>query len=64
MTSASVGRESWVDRAVDRSAAVQRSRTRIAKQVGVMLDAARRLIREKDDFTTQDLVLLNQRNPE
>jgi TetR/AcrR family transcriptional regulator len=49
--------ESWVERAVDRSAAVQRSRTRIANQVGVMLDAARRLIREKDDFTTQDLVL-------
>ena len=57
MTSASVGRESWVERAVDRSAAVQRSRTRIAKQVRVMLDAARRLIREKDDFTTQDLVV-------
>ena len=57
MTSASVGRESWVERAVDRSAAVQRSRTRIAKQVRVMLDAARLLIREKDDFTTQDLVI-------
>ena len=57
MTSASVGRESWVERAVDRSAAVQRSRTRIAKQVRVMLDAARRLIREKDDFTTQDLII-------
>jgi TetR/AcrR family transcriptional regulator len=57
MTSASVGRESWIERAVDRSAAVQRSRTRIAKQVRVMLDAARRLIREKDDFTTQDLVV-------
>jgi TetR/AcrR family transcriptional regulator len=49
--------ESWVERAVDRSAAVQRSRTRIANQVRVMLDAARRLIREKDDFTTQDLVI-------
>jgi TetR/AcrR family transcriptional regulator len=57
MTSASVGRESWVERAVDRSAAVQRSRTRIAKQVRVMLDASRRLIREKDDFTTQELVV-------
>ncbi|GFG95427.1 hypothetical protein MTIM_13060 [Mycobacterium timonense] len=48
--------ESWVERAVDRSAAVQRSRTRIANQVRLMLDAARRLIQEKDDFTTQELV--------
>ena len=48
--------ESWVERAVDRSAAVQRSRTRIANQVRLMLDAARRLIGEKDDFTTQELV--------
>lgn len=48
--------ESWVERAVDRSAAVQRSRTRIANQVRLMLDAARRLIREKEDFTTQELV--------
>ena len=48
--------ESWVERAVDRSAAVQRSRTRIANQVRLMLDAARRLIRDKDDFTTQELV--------
>jgi TetR/AcrR family transcriptional regulator len=49
--------DSWVERAVDRSAAVQRSRTRIANQVRLMLDAARRLIRDKDDFTTQDLVV-------
>jgi AcrR family transcriptional regulator len=48
--------ESWVERAVDRSAAVQRSRTRIANQVRVMLDAARRLIEDKGDFTTHDLV--------
>ena len=48
--------ESWVERAVDRSAAVQRSRSRIANQVRLMLDAARRLIGEKDDFTTQELV--------
>lgn len=48
--------ESWVERAVDRSAAVQRSRTRIANQVRLMLDAAQRLIRDKGDFTTQDLV--------
>jgi AcrR family transcriptional regulator len=45
-----------VERAVDRSAAVQRSRTRIANQVKLMLDAAQRLIRDKGDFTTQDLV--------
>ncbi len=57
MTSASVGRESWVERAVDRSVAVQRSRTRIARQVRVMLDAARRLVSVKEDFTTQELVI-------
>ena len=57
MTGASVPSESWVERAVERSAAVQRSRSRIANQVRLMLDAARRLIRDQDgDFTTQDLV--------
>ncbi len=57
MTSASISPVSWVDRAVERSAAVQRSRTRIAEQVRVMLDAARTLIAAKgDEFTTQDLV--------
>jgi TetR/AcrR family transcriptional regulator len=45
------------ERAAQRSAAVQRSRTRIANQVRLMLDAALRLIREKGDaFTTQELV--------
>lgn len=45
------------ERAAERSAAVQRSRTRIATQVRSMLDAALRLIREKgDSFTTQELV--------
>ncbi len=45
------------ERAAARSAAVQRSRTRIANQVRLMLDAALRLIREKgDNFTTQELV--------
>ena len=44
------------ERAAERSAAVQRSRARIANQVRVMLDAALRLIREKgDSFTTQEL---------
>lgn len=48
---------SWVDRAVDRSAAAQRSKVRIAAQVRQMLDAARRLIAVKgDEFTTQELV--------
>jgi AcrR family transcriptional regulator len=47
---------SWVERAVERSAAVQRSRQRIADQVRQMLDAARRLIAAKgDEFTTQEL---------
>jgi AcrR family transcriptional regulator len=45
-----------VERAVERSAAVQRSRERIAAQVRQMLDAARTLIDTKgDDFTTQEL---------
>ncbi|RWA21276.1 hypothetical protein MELE44368_16265 [Mycolicibacterium elephantis DSM 44368] len=49
--------ETWVERAVERSAAVQRSRVRIAQHVGQMLDAARRLIATKgDQFTTQELV--------
>ena len=57
MTDTSAPSESWVERAVERSAAVQRSRSRVASQVKLMLDAARRLIRTKDgDFTTQELV--------
>jgi AcrR family transcriptional regulator len=57
MTDTGVPSESWVERAVERSAAVQRSRSRIANQVRLMLDAARRLISENGgDFTTQDLV--------
>jgi TetR/AcrR family transcriptional regulator len=45
-----------VERAVERSAAVQRSRERIAQQVRQMLDAARTLIATKgDEFTTQEL---------
>lgn len=56
MTTASISPVSWVERAVERSAAVQRSRTRIAEQVRSMLDAARRLIQDKgDEFTTQEL---------
>jgi TetR/AcrR family transcriptional regulator len=58
MTSASISSMSRAEeRAAERSAAVQRSRTRIANQVRSMLDAALRLIREKGDtFTTQELV--------
>lgn len=57
MTTAGVPSESIVERAVERSAAVQRSRLRIAQQVRQMLDAARRLIAAKgDEFTTQELV--------
>jgi TetR/AcrR family transcriptional regulator len=56
MTSTSVPSGEWVERAVQRSAAVQRSRLRIAKQVRQMLDAAGRLIASKgDEFTTQEL---------
>lgn len=47
---------SWVERAVDRSAAVQRSRVRIAVQVRQLLTAARTLVERKgDEFTTQEL---------
>jgi TetR/AcrR family transcriptional regulator len=57
MTDVSASSEPWVERAVERSAAVQRSRSRIANQVKLMLDAAHRLIRDEGgDFTTQDLV--------
>src|SRR5262245_38730110 len=56
MTTAGVPSESWVERAVERSAAVQRSRVRIAQQVRRMLDAARTLVGAKgDEFTTQEL---------
>ncbi len=57
MTSASSS-SAWVERAVERSAAVQRSRSRIAVQVRQMLDAARLLVEEKgDEFTTQELAV-------
>jgi AcrR family transcriptional regulator len=57
MTSAS-NSSAWLERAVERSAAVQRSRSRIAVQMRQMLDAARTLIEEKgDEFTTQELAV-------
>ena len=50
MTPASMASVSRAEeRAAQRSAAVQRSRTRIANQVRLMLDAALRLIQEKGD---------------
>jgi TetR/AcrR family transcriptional regulator len=56
VTTAGLPSEEWVDRAVERSAAVQRSRVRIAQQMRQMLDAARRLIATNDgEFTTQEL---------
>jgi len=56
MTSADAHSSAWVQRAVERSAAVQRSRSRIAEQMRQMLDAAGSLIEEKgDEFTTQEL---------
>jgi AcrR family transcriptional regulator len=57
MTTDDASAVTWVERAVERSAAVQRSRLRIANQVAQMLDAARKLINVKgDEFTTQELV--------
>lgn len=56
MTEASVPPSAWVNRAVERSAAVQRSQLRVAQQVRQILGAARVLIGERgDEFTTQDL---------
>ena len=56
MTNAGLPPREWVERAVERSAAVRRSRLRIAQQVRQLLDAARRLIDSKgDEFTTQEL---------
>jgi TetR/AcrR family transcriptional regulator len=47
---------SWADRAADRSPIVRRSRTRSVQQAKVIVDAARRLIREQGELTTQTLV--------
>jgi len=48
---------SWTERAADRSPSVQRSRSKSVRQAKVIVDAARRLIREQgDSFTTQELV--------
>jgi TetR/AcrR family transcriptional regulator len=47
----------WLERAAERSPAVERTRIRSAKHVGMILGAARKLVAEKGDaFTTQELV--------
>lgn len=48
---------SWAEeRAIERSTAVQRSRSRVENQIRAILDAARRLVEAKgDSFTTQEL---------
>jgi AcrR family transcriptional regulator len=46
----------WVERAADRSPAVQRSRNRGMQQAKVIVDAARRLMANGSTFTTQELV--------
>ncbi len=56
MTEASVPPPVWVNRAVERSAAVRRSQLRVAQQVRQIMHAARTLIEERgDEFTTADL---------
>ncbi|MFG1921958.1 TetR/AcrR family transcriptional regulator [Cryptosporangium sp. NPDC048952] len=47
----------WLDRAADRSPAVQRSRVRSAQRAAALVDAAHRLMTRKGSaFTTQELV--------
>ena len=46
----------WAERVADRSEVVQRSRARQIEQAHAIVAAARRLIGERGDFTTQDLV--------
>jgi len=47
----------WAERAADRSPLVQRSRSRSLQQAKLIVDAARRLTRDKGEgFTTQELV--------
>jgi AcrR family transcriptional regulator len=56
MTSANEAHVSWAERAADRSPRVHRSKARSVEQVLTILDAARRLVRERgDSFTTQEL---------
>ena len=45
----------WEERAADRSPMVQRSRTASIRQARVIIDAARRLMERKGEFTTQEL---------
>ncbi|SHN45273.1 TetR/AcrR family transcriptional regulator [Cryptosporangium aurantiacum] len=57
MTSAADNGPAWLDRAADRSPAVQRSRDRSARRAAALVDAAHRLMTRKGSaFTTQELV--------
>lgn len=57
MTSAADNGPAWLDRAADRSPAVQRSRDRSALRAAALVDAAQRLMSRKGSaFTTQELV--------
>jgi TetR/AcrR family transcriptional regulator len=56
MTSANVNPVTWDKRVAARSPSVERARLRTVQQAGMMLDAAKRLMRQKgDDFTIQEL---------
>jgi TetR/AcrR family transcriptional regulator len=56
MRTGTVSNVSWTEEAADRSPIVQRSRTRSVAQMKVIVEAAKRLVFEKDNrFTTQDV---------
>jgi AcrR family transcriptional regulator len=46
----------WAERAAERSPMMQRSRSRSLEQAQTIIDAGRRLMERKGDFTTQELV--------
>ncbi len=56
MTSSRVDPVIWAERVAARSPSVERARVRTVQQARMMIDAAKRLMREKgDSFTTQEL---------
>ena len=56
MTSVDADSANWDERVAARSPSVERARVRTVQQARMMLDAAKRLMREKgDSFTTQEL---------
>ena len=56
MSEGTTSRASWIERSVDRSAAVQRNRSRRIDQATTIVQAAKRLIaRNHQGFTTQEL---------